>query len=99
MIVLFFLRRRRPPRSTRTYTRLPYTTLVRSPVPKSYAQPTHSNRVNAAIRRRPSKTTEAYGKKAGRPAKAWKAGQQTAYSRLRPHNVLRPATKADKHLL
>src|SRR3546814_20148792 len=30
-IVVFFLMLRRPPRSTRTYTLLPYTTLFRSP--------------------------------------------------------------------
>src|SRR3546814_17103535 len=30
-LLLFFLRRRRPPRSTRTYTLFPYTTLCRSP--------------------------------------------------------------------
>src|SRR3546814_7352287 len=34
-IVFFFLMTTRPPRSTRTDTLLPYTTLVRSPVPQS----------------------------------------------------------------
>src|SRR3546814_19850098 len=31
LILIFFLRTRRPPRSTRTDTRFPYTTLFRSP--------------------------------------------------------------------
>src|SRR3546814_17914346 len=35
-VVLFFLRIRRPPRSTRTATLFPYTTLFRSPDPEGH---------------------------------------------------------------
>src|SRR3546814_4668181 len=38
--VLFFLMIRRPPRSTRTYTLLPYTTLFRAPALKSEVRET-----------------------------------------------------------
>src|SRR3546814_13950313 len=41
-VVIFFLMIRRPPRSTRTDTLFPYTTLFRSPAPRLVAAPCHS---------------------------------------------------------
>src|SRR3546814_17298706 len=42
VIYVFFLMIRRPPRSTRTYTLFPYTTLFRSPPPSRSRRPARS---------------------------------------------------------
>src|SRR3546814_16131017 len=44
----FFLMIRRPPRSTRTDTRFPYTTLFRSPAARRCRRPLASNRIGGA---------------------------------------------------
>src|SRR3546814_16124982 len=53
VLYFFFLMIRRPPRSTRTDTLFPYTTLFRSPLP-ARAIPRSSARANAALRPTPT---------------------------------------------
>src|SRR3546814_15246185 len=48
-VFIFFLMIRRPPRSTRTDTLFPYTTLFRSA--RAFIRPTSENTLNAAFRR------------------------------------------------
>src|SRR3546814_5401816 len=50
MLLIFFLMIRRPPRSTRTDTLLPYTTLFRSQDGKAHAQCSGEHHVNAEVR-------------------------------------------------
>src|SRR3546814_19037008 len=52
-LVVFFLMIRRPPRSTRTDTLFPYTTLFRSTGPSSSAWPVHATHC-CGFRRQPS---------------------------------------------
>src|SRR3546814_5626046 len=53
VFIFFFLMIRRPPRSTRTDTLFPYTTLFRSGVPRSKLPLPRPSRRRRALRRRP----------------------------------------------
>src|SRR3546814_20022802 len=62
--IVFFLKIRRPPRSTRTDTLFPYTTLFRSPVPVSELPVTiddvraAAERIDGVVERTPSKRSQ-----------------------------------------
>src|SRR3546814_15045746 len=67
VVIIFFLMIRRPPRSTRTDTLFPYTTLFRSASPTDKSPPHKGVKPGTAAARAPSHTSGHHAAQASRP--------------------------------
>src|SRR3546814_10873549 len=73
-LLFFFLMIRRPPRSTRTYTLFPYTTLFRSPSRRSRPR-----------RRSARRTRRVHNRQRGTAHAAWRCWERDRYRRSEEH--------------